>query len=174
VVFTTHSGDGNRNVYPIRAVRTAQFKYIRNLRPDCQHANHSDIDRKDGAGAYWDSWDEAAAREPKAASLIARYYVRPAVEFYDLERDPTEQHNLAEDPKYQDQIASMAAMLDDWIREQGDTLQTFREPYPATGPRPREVLREREPRADGVNRPKRTTSNKVNNSKQEAVASIHP
>ncbi|GAA4447643.1 sulfatase [Novipirellula rosea] len=112
VIYTTHSGDGNRNVYPIRAVRDDRFKYIRNLRPDCYHSNHSDIDRKDGAGAYWDSWDEAARTDPKAAAIVAKYYQRPAVEFYDLANDPDEQHNLANDPTFANQVKKMSAMLD--------------------------------------------------------------
>ncbi len=139
VIYTTHSGDGVMNVYPIRAVRTERFKYIRNLRPDCYHSNHSDIHRKDGAGAYWDSWDAAAKNDPKAAAIVAKYYQRPAVEFYDLKEDPIEQNNLAEAPQYQKQIKKMASMLDTWMKAQGDTQQVFREPYLASGPKPREV-----------------------------------
>ena len=32
-IFATHSGDGDMNVYPIRCVRTNDWKYILNLRP---------------------------------------------------------------------------------------------------------------------------------------------
>ncbi|UCD51598.1 MAG: sulfatase [Phycisphaerales bacterium] len=143
VIYTTHSGDGIMNVYPIRAVRTGQFKYIRNLRPDCYHSNHSDILRKDGAGAYWDSWDEAAQHDPKAAAVVAKYYRRPPVEFYDLTKDPTEQHNLGNDRQYAEQIKKMSTMLDEWMRAQGDTQQVFREPYPTSGPRPRVMWQQR-------------------------------
>ncbi|TWT82738.1 Choline-sulfatase [Planctomycetes bacterium CA13] len=139
VIFSTHSGDGNRNVYPIRAVRTEKYKYIRNLRPDCYHSNHSDIDRKDGAGAYWDSWDEAAKNDPKAAAIVGKYYVRPGIEFYDLDSDPHEQVNLAEDPKQAATIAEMSSMLDDWMKTQGDTQRVFNKPYPVTGPKPVDV-----------------------------------
>lgn len=142
VIFTTHSGDGRMNVYPIRAVRTAQFKYIRNLRPDCYHSNHSDILRKDGAGAYWNSWDLAAAQDPAAAAIVARYYQRPAVEFYDLIKDPAEQVNLVDDPSVQARITEMAARLDAWIAEQGDALTVFKEPYLLTGPTPHEQYRQ--------------------------------
>jgi len=143
-IYTTHSGDGVMNVYPIRAVRTERFKYIRNLRPDCYHSNHSDILRKDGAGAYWDSWDEAAQRDPKAAAVVAKYYQRPPVEFYDLTKDPTEQHNLVNDRQYVEQIEKMSAMLNKWMKAQGDTQKVFREPYPTSGPRPRAVFQRRE------------------------------
>lgn len=55
VIFTTHSGDGRMNIYPIRAIRDQRYKYIMNILPDCRHTNHLDILRKDGAGAYWNS-----------------------------------------------------------------------------------------------------------------------
>ncbi|UCC98078.1 MAG: sulfatase [Phycisphaerales bacterium] len=143
VIYTTHSGDGVMNVYPIRAVRTRQFKYIRNLRPDCYHSNHSDILRRDGAGAYWDSWDEAAKSDPKAAAVIAKYYQRSEVEFYDLTKDPTEQHNLADKPQYEAHIERMSSMLDEWMEQQGDRQKVFREPYPVSGPLPHVVLQEK-------------------------------
>jgi hypothetical protein len=139
VIFTTHSGDGIKNVYPIRSVRTGRFKYIRNINPDTYHSNHSDIDRKDGAGAYWDSWDAVAKKDPEAKAIIAKYYQRPELEFYDLEKDPTEQINLAGNPEYKAQIAKMSAMLDEWMKEQGDTIRMEKEPYPLSGPTPHEL-----------------------------------
>ena len=142
VIYTTHSGDGIMNVYPIRSVRTKQFKYIRNLRPDCYHSNHSDIHRRDGAGAYWDSWDEAAKNDPKATAIVAKYYQRPAVEFYDLTKDPTEQNNLANNPQYKEQVEKMSSMLDEWMKEQGDEQKVFNEPYPVSGPIPHLVLQQ--------------------------------
>ena len=139
-IYTTHSGDGIANVYPIRSVRTDRFKYIRNLRPDCFHSNHSDLYRLDGAGAYWDSWDLAAKTDPAAAKIVAKYYERPAVEFYDLTNDPREQNNLANDPRYAKEIEQLASMLDAWMTAQGDTQKVFQQPYPATGPKPIEVV----------------------------------
>jgi arylsulfatase A-like enzyme len=139
-IFTTHSGDGVMNVYPIRSVRTAKYKYILNLRPDCQHSNHSDILRKDGAGAYWDSWDAAAKDDPAAAAIVKRYFVRPAEELYDLEVDPLEQKNLAGDKTHEKERRELRGLLEKWMTEQGDTKKVFRKPYPASGRRPRDVL----------------------------------
>ncbi len=135
-IFTTHSGDGVFNVYPIRSVRTEKFKYIRNLLPDCYHTNHSDLLRKDGAGAYWDSWDEMAKKDLKASQIISKYYQRPAEEFYDLENDPDEQNNLINSNLYEKEINKMRKMLDKWMKEQGDQETVFREPYPLEKPKP--------------------------------------
>ena len=128
-IYTTHSGDGKYNVYPIRSVRTDRYKYILNLHPEFYHTNHSDILRKHGAGEYWNSWDSIADLSDDAKMLIARYYQRPAEEFYDLKNDPNEMNNLIDDPNYAKVIEKMRTKLDDWMVEQGDKKTVFREPY---------------------------------------------
>lgn len=128
-IFTTHSGDGNRNIYPIRSVRSERYKYIRNLHPEFYHSTHSDIDRRKNAGAYWNSWDSIAETDPKAREIISRYYQRPAEEFYDLSADPTEQNNLISKPELAKQIEKMRIMLDKWLKEQGDELKVYDKPY---------------------------------------------
>lgn len=138
-IYTTHSGDGEMNVYPIRSVRDNHFKYIRNLRPDTYHSNHSDILRKPNAGSYWNSWDEAAQTDAKAASIIQKYYVRPAEEFYDLQSDPDEQINRIDFKDDQKQISQMRKLLVEWMKEQGDSGKIYETPYPITGPKPYEL-----------------------------------
>lgn len=144
LIFTTHNSDGDFNLYPIRAVRNERFKYIRNLLPDCYHSNHSDILRKDGAGAYWDSWDEVARNDKQAAAIINRYYRRPAIELYDLKKDPGERHNLADDPKYKKELKKMSDLLDKWLEEEGDDESLDYAPYPLNGPTPHQVHQARE------------------------------
>ena len=128
-IFTTHSGDGDRNIYPIRSVRSERYKYIRNLHPEFYHSNHSDIDRRPAAGAYWNSWDSIAETNPKAREIISRYYQRPAEEFYDLSNDPTEQNNLINKPELAKQIDKMRQVLNKWLVEQGDELKVYDKPY---------------------------------------------
>lgn len=138
-IFTTHSGDGKMNVYPIRSVRSERFKYIRNLRPDCYHSNHSDILRKPNAGTYWNSWDETALTDARAVSVIHKYYVRPPEEFYDILNDPFEQQNLIKGIAHGKQIKKMRQLLDNWMKEQGDSQTVFESPYPVSGPRPNQL-----------------------------------
>ena len=125
-------------------MRNERFKYIRNLLPDCYHSNHSDILRKDGAGAYWDSWDEVARNDKQAAAIIDRYYRRPAIELYDLKKDPGERHNLADDPKYKKELKKMSDLLDKWLEEEGDDESLDYAPYPLNGPTPHQVHQARE------------------------------
>lgn len=138
-IFTTHSGDGKMNVYPIRSIRNKRYKYILNLFPEYYHSNHSDILRKPNAGAYWDSWDEAAKTDERSAKIIKKYYVRPAEEFYDIQKDPMEQVNLMDSKEHQKQIEKMRKMLDTWMKKQGDTKRLFDTPYPISGPTPHEL-----------------------------------
>lgn len=133
-IFATHSGDGDYNVYPIRAVRTREWKYIRNLHPEFQQ--HTHISRSTGPSGlvYWKTWVDAAARDPAAAAIVQRYSVRPSEELYDLAADPHEQRNLAADPRHAARLAALRADLDAWMRQQGDTRTVFGQPLRAGEP----------------------------------------
>ena len=129
-IYLTHSGDGKMNVYPIRAVRTKEFKFIRNLLPDCAHTTHIDkAQSKDGA-FYWKSWEVAAKTDSTAAKLVKRYRERPAEELYDLTVDPLETKNLATDPKHADRLKTLRQDLDDWMKDSKDDGKAFQPPYP--------------------------------------------
>lgn len=141
LIFTTHTGDKNMNVYPIRSVRDKQFKYILNLRPNTFHSNHSDILRRPNSDAYWNEWDAAAENDPKAAAIIQKYYVRPAEEFYDLLNDPHEQNNLINSESHQEQIKTMRSHLNEWLTEQGDHPDIYTMPYPVSGPKPYQIFK---------------------------------
>ncbi len=127
-VFLTHSGDGRMNRYPIRAVRTAQWKYIRNLDPGAVHSTHIDKGNEGTDGrSYFDSWLRKAENDAAAAAVVTRYRSRPAEELYDLANDPWELRNLAADSACTDQLKSLRTKLDDWMKQNGDRgLETER------------------------------------------------
>jgi N-sulfoglucosamine sulfohydrolase len=121
-VFITHSGDGDMNRYPLRAVRTRDWKYIRNLDPDGEHHTHVDKGTNPDADGrnYFDSWAAKTKTDPGAAAVVKRYHTRPAEELYDLTTDPHELKNLAANPKYADRLKALRAGLDAWMKDQGD------------------------------------------------------
>lgn len=127
-IYTTHSGDGHFNVFPIRSIRTERFKYIHNLFPENLHTNHSDILRKDGAGAYWDSWDESAKIDASSKAIIDKYFVRPEFEFFDIQNDPKEQNNLSNNPEFQQEQEKLRHILDSVNIQQKDSLKIIGEP----------------------------------------------
>jgi N-sulfoglucosamine sulfohydrolase len=131
-IFTTHSGDGNFNVYPCRSVRDERWKYIRNLHPEYRHATH--IDRSGERTLFWESWEKAAASDPNAATILNRYRQRPSEELYDLESDPFELNNLAQVPTHSEAKQKLSTQLDQWMQTTTDKQQTFGQPLLLTDP----------------------------------------
>ncbi len=128
-VFTTHSGDGDYNVYPSRSVRTRDWKYIRNLHPEFQRHSHvTRVDSDTVGNVYWKTWLAAARTSPAAAAIVGRFTEQPAEELYDLTVDPHEQHNLAADSRHVDRLASLRAELTAWMKQQGDQGTVFGQP----------------------------------------------
>lgn len=119
-VFVTHSGDGAMNRYPLRAVRTRDWKYVRNLDPAAEHHTHVDKAAAGDGRDYWDSWVAKAKTDPAAAAVVRRYNTRPAEELYDLSADPWELTNLAADPRHAAKLKTLRADLDAWMKDQGD------------------------------------------------------
>ncbi len=70
--------------------------------------------------SYWIGWLKVAETSATARNLTNRIMKRPAVEFYDLQKDPYELHNLANDPTYKVQIENYKLKLTDWMKQQGD------------------------------------------------------
>ncbi len=127
-IFTTHSGDGRWNVYPVRSVRSGDWKYIRNLRPEFAFTTHIDLPGNLGQRAYFETWEAAAKSSKASAETVRRYHGRPAEELYDLSRDPEELNNLAADPRHARRLTVLRAEVDRWMREQGDRGTVFAEP----------------------------------------------
>jgi uncharacterized sulfatase len=127
-IFTTHSGDGRMNVYPMRSVRSADWKYIRNLHPEFEYTTHIDLAKPDDGAGYFSTWRKKAKTDPRAAEIVQRYRQRPAEELYDVRADPEEQTNLAADPKHASELSRMRTELDAWMKEQGDSGRVYGTP----------------------------------------------
>ncbi len=133
-IFTTHSGDGNWNIYPIRAVRDGDWKYIRNLHPEFAFTTHIDLAGNLGQRPYFSTWEAAAQTNAQSAAIVKRYHERPAEELYNLATDPQEQRNLATDPACVAQLKELRGELDDWMRDQSDQETVFGKPRPLSDP----------------------------------------
>lgn len=112
---TTVGINGYEEPYPMRAVRDARYKYIRNLAPENTYTIGG-IHK----GRLIESWQEDAKNDPKLAARIEWLFHRPAEELYDLQSDPYEMHNLAGDPKYAEVKSRLGKELDAWMAQQGD------------------------------------------------------
>lgn len=136
VVMTAHSGDGNFNVFPIRAARDADgFQYVRNLHPGFRFESH--VTANTGDSGYWSSWVRSAVESQAARRVVRRYQERPAEELYDLAHDPWEQHDLAADPAHAERLAKLRGEVDAWMEATGDRGTVHGEPVqkaPPTAP----------------------------------------
>lgn len=112
--------------YPVRGIRTAEFLYLRNLRPERWPAGdpelyfavgpYGDID-----GSRTKAYMVAHADDPAVKPLFELSFgKRPAEELYDLKTDPDQIVNLAADPAYAGVKDGLGARVDGWMRETHD------------------------------------------------------
>ena len=136
VIFTTHSGDGDNNVFPMRAALTADgWKYIRNLHPEFRFRSH--VTNTTADKGYWPSWVDEASRNEKAKRLVRRYQNRPAEELYNTQADPWEQENLIAEAEQQRRVSQLRNRLDQWLKQTGDTQTVFGKPqWASSGNKP--------------------------------------
>lgn len=137
IVLTTHSGDGNYNVYPIRAAHGPDgLKYIRNLRPDLSFRSHVTSAKNSGDSGYWDSWVDKAVKNPEARRKVRNYMRRPAEELYQTDEDPWERNNLIGDPDFSERAGELRQDVDEWMEETGDEKALYGTPIARTEPGP--------------------------------------
>jgi N-sulfoglucosamine sulfohydrolase len=119
VAYGIHNNIPEGPPYPSRAIRDANYKLLLNLTPDKKyHIKYMmNPNKKD---SYWNGWLAQAATSASDKKLIDRIVSRPAVEFYDLKKDPYELNNLANNPAYKKQIEQYTARLKEWMKQQGD------------------------------------------------------
>lgn len=119
-VFASHTGDGNMNRSPSRMLRTKRYKYLLNLAPEIKYTTHMDRVKRVGVNEYWQSWRDKSFTEEHAAAVLWRYHNHPQEEFYDIEKDPEELHNLATDPNYAEMLRDFRKQTASWRKQQGD------------------------------------------------------
>ena len=132
-VFTAWWAAAGHNVYPMRSVRTRDWKYIRNLHPEFQRLTCVSLS---GQFGFWPSWVERAKTDPSAAAILKRFRVRPAEELYDLRADPYELNDLASNPGQAARLAEMRAEVTAWMKQQGDHDKIYGEPLLIGQPTP--------------------------------------
>jgi N-sulfoglucosamine sulfohydrolase len=109
--------------YPARAIRTKEYLYIRNLRPDLWPAG--DPEKWVAVGTFGDV-DEG----PSKLQIIARrdqdlrtffrmaFEKRPPAELFDVVKDPNQLENIVS--KQPEVVAKLDAELTKWLAETGD------------------------------------------------------
>jgi N-sulfoglucosamine sulfohydrolase len=113
--------------YPIRAIRTREFLYLRNFRPDRWPAGDPQA-HKDPKRVFGDCDDSPTKNyilDHRDDPDIRKYFdlcfaKRPAEELYDLSKDPDQINNVAGQPAYAAAQKQLQARLGQWMQETAD------------------------------------------------------
>lgn len=117
----------------VRAITTARYRYIRNFLTDRPFMQAQYRDGRDYIEVPRQLFN---AGKLNAAQAFMWQPVRVAEELYDLETDPHEINNLADDPAFAKVLAEHQTRLTDWIKETDDQGQ-----YPESADSLRGVLK---------------------------------
>jgi N-sulfoglucosamine sulfohydrolase len=117
-LFTEFHLHSAHNFYPQRTIRNARFKLIQNLMPGEMNPGYDFTLKRFFA--------DLPAKIDSAPDHIRAAYHRmkkpPAFELYDLQNDPYEFHNLADDPKHATVLNDLKARLKAWRVQTADPL----------------------------------------------------
>ena len=100
----------------MRAVRTKQFKYIRNYFPGIPYMQTNPY--KEGAYPTWNlvkEWNKQG--KLNAAQALFAAAEKPIEELYDVKADPDEIHNLAKIPAHKKVLQELRALVDGFVAE---------------------------------------------------------
>jgi len=118
----------NSGGYPMRAIRTDDFLYIRNFAPDRWPGGCPDVEKAFGGNAYGDcdgSPTKTFVLEHRDDPRFRRFYElafakRPGEELYDLRKDPDQLSNVAGQPEFKDAQQQLAKRLLDQLKATQD------------------------------------------------------
>ncbi|MCF7818665.1 MAG: sulfatase [Kiritimatiellales bacterium] len=124
----------HENYDPVRSVRTGRYHYLRNLHPGarrCLLPNEILNSPHEEIRQTWPNEYVAGGDFDQPDSPHFRYNPpRPHEELYDLDTDPEEFVNLADDPKYLEIKNKLAAQCDQWMHDTNDPV--LKGPIPGT------------------------------------------
>lgn len=109
--------------YPMRAIHTQRYVYIRNFRPDLWPAGDPpEFNDIDGTSPTRDELIQKQSDPVFEKYFLLATAKRPAEEFYDLEQDPYELNNLIKDADCQEKIHVLREQLFAELRRTHDPI----------------------------------------------------
>lgn len=108
-----------------RAVRTKEFKYIRNFYPDLPNTPPADAFR---SMTYQSMLKQKEADQLNESQSRCFEIPRPEEELYDIINDPNELINLADTPEYAKQLTDMRNRLEHYRSTTNDYIPEYRTP----------------------------------------------
>lgn len=122
--------------YPVRAIRTDDYLYIRNYEPNRWPAGDPDYPAipQGQAGDIDRSASKSYLMQNKDDPAVKRFYdlaigKRPAEELYDVRKDPDQVVNLADDPAHREVLDQLRGRLNAFLKKTGDPRQSGQSPW---------------------------------------------
>lgn len=115
-VYGSHTFHEIQMYYPMRTVRERQYKLIWNIAHPLPYPFASDL----WAAPTFQAQYQRGLDTLYGKRTVGRYIQRPKFELFDLQSDPHEINNLADDPKHKDLLDRMTAKLKDFQKKTGD------------------------------------------------------
>ncbi len=115
-VFASHTFHEIQMYYPMRVVRGRQYKLIWNIAYPLPFPFASDL----WAAPTWQAQYRQGLDAPYGAKTVGAYIQRPEFELYDLQTDPHEGQNLADQPQHAQLLEEMQSQLKQYQREAND------------------------------------------------------
>ena len=117
-VYASHNLHEITMYYPMRVIRTHNYKLIHNLNFKMPFMIDQDFFV---SPTFQDLLNRTVERQPTHwYKTLADYYYREQWELFDLKQDPKEMKNLAGDSTYKDIMEELKAMLMIWQRDTND------------------------------------------------------
>jgi len=114
--FASHTFHEIQMYYPMRVIRTRQYKLIWNLAHPLPFPFASDL----WASATWQGAYRKGPDTRYGVRTVGEYIQRPEFELYDIGKDPWESNNLANDSAYSEILTDLKARLRDFQRRTSD------------------------------------------------------
>lgn len=114
--FASHTFHEVTMYYPMRVVRQRQYKLIWNVASPLTYPSASDL----WASATWQDAYKKGPETKYGPRTVRQFLHRPAFELYDLQADPDEAKNLADDPKFKDKLEELKGRLKAFQKQTGD------------------------------------------------------
>lgn len=120
-IYLSHTFHEITNYYPMRAIRSGQYKLIFNIANSLPYPFASDL---------YDSptWQAVLQRKTPTETYghrtVQEYVHRPRFELFDLQADPHETRNLAADPDHKQILETLQSKLQSWQKRTQDPWES--------------------------------------------------
>ena len=115
-VYASHTFHEIQMYYPMRVVRGRQYKLIWNVAYQLPFPFATDL----WSASTWQAAWRQGPQAPYGMRTVDRYINRPEFELFDLEADPHESTNLADDPRYRTVLEAHQQKLRDFQARTSD------------------------------------------------------